>query len=1059
MSRTFTARLISVAATVVCIVATTLLYSCSPKKNTAFSRNYQAFITRYNIYYNGDEHYKETLKEMEKNYEDDYSQTLFVHPAEARTHPKSPQPSGNFDRSIEKAQKAIQLRSIKKRPKKKSGKANDEAYKAWMKRGEYNPFLHNAWMMMGRSQFMNGDFGGAAATFYYVAKLFTWLPQTITEARIWQARCYVCLDWTFEAEAILSRIKADELTNNTLKNLYYLTYTDLYVRTHDYEKAIPMLTEAISYASGAQKTRLNFLLGQLQSSLGHKKEAYDAFKKAGSASSASYRTKFNARIKQSEVYEGTNIEPEVKSLKRMTRYDRNKEYLDQIYYAIGNLYLSRKDTVNAVENYKLAAEKSTRNGIDKALAQLQLGALYFDQAKYDLAQPCYSEAVPQLPEDYPNYQGIKRRSDVLDEMAVYAQNVALQDSLLRLAAMDSISRMKVINKIIDDLKKKEKEEAEQAAREAFEAENAGRDTGLKNNLTQPTTFTMNSDDSWYFYNNTTRNNGKTEFQRKWGSRKLEDDWRRRNKASFSMSDFDTAESGDDDDGDSGDQPTDSIAGKGPGDKEADKEATDRASDPHNPEYYLKQIPSTPEEIQTSNDIIQEGLYNIGLILKDKLQDFKAAVNDFNTLMTRYPDNVYRLDVYYNLYMMYMQLNKPDVAETYRQLILKDFPDSPYATAMADPDFLQKRIAAERQQETLYENTYDAYINNQNDAVHAAYNQMQRNNPLSAIMPKFMFLHALAYVTENKPEEFNATLKEMLERYPDTEMTPMASAYLKGLAQGRKLNYTATNTRGMLWDTRLLATSSDSTAMADAGPVEFTRDPSAPHLFILLYNREQVESNALLYDVARHNFNSFTVRDFDLEQQHFGQLGLIIVKGFQNEAEANQYRTMLAQDKSFEMPKGVRPVVISQANYDMMLRRGASFEEYFEFIGEKTIEETHEAVLPPEEYPSAKEMYAEPPADAEATDAEATDAEPEPVAVEPEPVAEPQPTVEPQPVAEPEPAVEPQPEPAVEHTPAPAPQPEPAVEPTPAPTKPQPKPAPKPQPVAPGSEGDDPLLDD
>lgn len=49
------------------------LTGCSPKKNTAASRNYQAFITRYNIYFNGDEHYKKTLKAMEEKYEDDYS--------------------------------------------------------------------------------------------------------------------------------------------------------------------------------------------------------------------------------------------------------------------------------------------------------------------------------------------------------------------------------------------------------------------------------------------------------------------------------------------------------------------------------------------------------------------------------------------------------------------------------------------------------------------------------------------------------------------------------------------------------------------------------------------------------------------------------------------------------------------------------------------------------------------------------------------------------------------------------------------------------------------------
>ncbi|MDE6358554.1 MAG: tetratricopeptide repeat protein, partial [Duncaniella sp.] len=352
-------------------------WSCSPKKNTAATRNYQAFITRYNIYFNGDEHYKETLKEMERAYEDDYTTTLFMHPAEARANPKAPQPSGSFTRSIEKAQKAIQLRSIKKRPRRKPGKGNDPEYKKWLKRDEYNPFLHNAWMMMGRSQYMDGDFLGAASTFYYTARHFSWLPATVLEAQLWQARSYCALDWLFEAETILKRVKTDQLTSRRLKKLYYFTYADFYVRSHDNTRAIGMLTEAIPYAKGAQKTRLTFLLGQLKAVSGDKKGAYEAFKKAAGASSAPYRTRFNARIKQSEVFDGANIESEVKSLKRMARYGANKEYLDQIYYAIGNLYLSRRDTTNAIANYVLAAEKSTRNGIDKAISQVPLGGVYF----------------------------------------------------------------------------------------------------------------------------------------------------------------------------------------------------------------------------------------------------------------------------------------------------------------------------------------------------------------------------------------------------------------------------------------------------------------------------------------------------------------------------------------------------------------------------------------------------------------------------------------------------------------------------------------------------------
>ena len=88
------------AAAVAFVALAAVFAGCSPKKNNAATRNYQAFITRYNIYYNGDTHYKETLKEMESAYEDDYSRLMFIHPAAAKSDELAPQPSGNFYRSI-----------------------------------------------------------------------------------------------------------------------------------------------------------------------------------------------------------------------------------------------------------------------------------------------------------------------------------------------------------------------------------------------------------------------------------------------------------------------------------------------------------------------------------------------------------------------------------------------------------------------------------------------------------------------------------------------------------------------------------------------------------------------------------------------------------------------------------------------------------------------------------------------------------------------------------------------------------------------------------------------
>ena len=95
-----------------------VLPSCSTKKNTAGSRFYQAFTTRYNVYFNGEEHYKEELKKMEDEYEDDNSDLQFKHPADAHAAPKATKPSANFDRTLEKMQKAIALHSIQKKPKK-----------------------------------------------------------------------------------------------------------------------------------------------------------------------------------------------------------------------------------------------------------------------------------------------------------------------------------------------------------------------------------------------------------------------------------------------------------------------------------------------------------------------------------------------------------------------------------------------------------------------------------------------------------------------------------------------------------------------------------------------------------------------------------------------------------------------------------------------------------------------------------------------------------------------------------------------------------------------------
>lgn len=918
--------------------------SCGTNKNTAGSRAWQAFNTRYNVYYNGKTHYDEQLKEMEAGYQDDYSRRVLIHPAEARADQKAPQPSGDFKRTIEKMQKAIQLHSIKKKPAKKKGTPKEKAFRA---RDEFNPFLHNAWMTMGRGQYMNGDFLGAAATFFYISKHFKWLPATVTEARIWTALSYLAMGWDYEAENALHPVKEKDLVNANLKNLYSLAQADYYLRTEEWEQAVKPLRYAASHARGSQKNRLWFLLGQTYSQLGQRKDAYTAFKKAGSGASTDYRVKFNARIKQSEVFQGNNIKGEVRSLKAMTRYARNSEYLDQIYYAIGNLYLSRRDTADAVKNYILAVNKSTRNGIDKALAQLALGNIYFMQGDYVKAQPCYSEAIPQLPETYPDYKNLKKRSDVLDELATYAGNVHLQDSLLTLSKMTPEEQRKVCQKIVDELIKREKEEAEEARRQEYLAEQEGREDGIKRNEATPTVIN-NTDKSWYFYNTTTKNQGKNEFVRRWGTRKNEDDWRRRNKTSFSME-----EPVDDDSINENSEvtATDSIA-----DPEAAKKAQE-ASDPHNVEFYLSQIPKTPEDIQTCNDVIQEGLYNMGIILKDKLEDFPASRKEFNELLTRYPDNIYRLDVYYNMYLMAVRSGLTAEAEKWRTLILSDFADSPYGQAMKDPHYFDNLRKMNQVQEGMYQDAYDAYLADSNARVHSITEKMEQDFPLSKILPKFVFIDALSYLTEENPEKFKERITMLLEKWPDTDMTDMAGGIMRGLREGRKLHAGISNSRGILWEMRL---SNDSTPIgADGQPANFERNPDSPQYLVLAFARDSVNANLLLYDVARFNFSSFVVKDFDLEPLSFGNVGLLVIKGFGNVKQVDHYRNVMAE-KKFSLPAGVRPIRISKPNFELLLREGRSFEEYFRFEEAADINDTEQKVLSKESDEQSEGQHVEQP---------------------------------------------------------------------------------------------------
>ncbi len=897
---------------------------CSARKNSAANRQYQAFITRYNIMFNGEEHYRQTLRDMERTYDDDFTRMLPVHPAEARHDPKAPQPQGDFGRSIEKAQKAIRLRSIKKKPRRQAGRRSDPEYRRWMQREEYNPYLHNAWMLLARSRYMNGEFLPAATTFMYVANHFTWLPETVAEARIWQARSYIAEGWTGEAEATLGRVRESDLTSTDLKHQYSLACAGTALARRDWQGAVAPLRQAASTARGYQKTRLTYLLGQAMLAAGDKSGAAEAFRRVEGSASSPYSMRFNARIRRSETVGLDAMSPEklrgeLKALARMTRYDRNARYLDQIHYAAGNIHMVLGDTAMAMHSYALAADRSERHGVDMALARLALGRLYFERADYDHAQPCYAEAVALLPDDFEGIRQIRDRSDVLDELAVYSRTVSLNDSLLRLADMPEAERLAVIDAIIERQRLADKaraEEEERQRRDAAAADNLADIPTAGSAASAPATFArQESEGAWYFYNRQAIESGRAEFRRRWGIRKPEDNWRRRDKATFA--------------GISGDEETDAAvpysaaASPTPDASKAGAEATgglSRAS-------LLAQIPSDSISRHKAHEAIQEGLFNMGLILKDKLDDYTEARRHWNRLLRQYPDNIYRPELYHNLYLMAARTGDNDEAEHWRLLMAGEFADTPLGSAMANPDYLRDLKEMHSRQERLYAEAYEAYLADDNDSVRRAAQYAAAHWPTSPILPKFLFIDALTYATQGDTQEFRSRLKDLVEAYPEADVSPLAAGWLRESLRGRKISSTGANVRGMIWSVRLKADSALAAEADSVPPVAFDHDDSAPHMLLLAFAVDTVSPNQLLYDVASYNFATFEVRDFDLELMQFGPLGLLAVKGFNDRAEAERYLAMLLADPESGLTPDVRPIVISQPDFTRLLGAGLSLDDY------------------------------------------------------------------------------------------------------------------------------------
>ena len=895
-----------------------LAAGCSTEKNTSQSRWWHSFNAKYNTYYNGSLAYIDGSLEKETGNKDNFTEMIPLYTVGNKTSKELGK--AKYDVAIEKCQKAIKLHSIKRRPEWTKNRQKTERDVEWLNRKEYNPFLWKAWMLMGRSQFMKGAFDEAASTFAYMSRMYATQPAIYGRARAWLAKCYIEQDWVYDAEDVISKMRRDSMHWRAQKEWDY-TYADYYIHTQRYEEAIPYLRKVIRHEMRRkQKARQWFLMGQMEAALGHKEKAYQAYKHVVRLNPP-YELEFNARIAMTEVMAGGQAKKMVRRLKRMAASDNNKDYLDQVYYAIGNIYMNQQDTLKAIAAYEKGNTQSTRNGIEKGVLLLRLGDIYWTMERFSDAGRCYGEAIGLLDKERDDYKQLSQRSKVLDELVPYTEAIHLQDSLQALAKMPEAERNAAIDRVIEALKKKEKAERDAQAETNAEQQQAaqGGNTNTQNKPNNTQNNTTSKQGLWYFYNPMAVSQGKEAFQKQWGKRENVDDWQRVNKTVVAMDNGEMELT---------DEQRDSIAALEAQEDSVKNSLKDPKNDPHKREYYMEQIPFTEDKVAESNNIIKDGLFNAGVIFKDKLDNLLLSEKHLRRLTDSFPEYEKNDEAFYHLYLLYSRRNDKARATQFLDKLKTDYPESQWTVLLSDPYYEENARIGVHLEDSLYAATYAAFKADRLDEVKSNTEISASRFPLGDNRDKFIFIGGLSKLNAGDASGCLADMEDMVKKFPKSRLAEMAGMIINGVKAGRKLHGGKFDI-GDVWAQRSVVMS-DSDSIAAR---RFLAERDVNFSFVVAYHPDSLQENRLLFELARFNFTNFIVRNFDIVIDELNGLHLMKVSGFRNYDEALQYaRQLYANAAVSTLTHKGRALVISDSNLEL-LGTQYSFNDYDKFYDE------------------------------------------------------------------------------------------------------------------------------
>ncbi len=836
------------------LLALPLLNSC--KRDTWYNRVFHNTTARFNGYFNARTIFNETTADIIKNHKDDFNQIIPVFvigdAAAISTH------NNSFEQVIRKCSAVIQNHELSK-------------------------WIDDSFLLIGKAYYMKAEYFEAIETFQYVYTKYK-KTELAPEALIWLIRAYTDSRQFAKAQGGLDVILGDKKFPLEYNAQVYALQADLLIKQKRYDQAIAPLKKAIKAEKSKKlKTRYHFLLGQLSRETDRKAAA--EYFRLSLKGKPYYEMEFQARMNLARLYDGnSSLRKARNQLKKLLKDDKNKDFKDEIYFEMAMLELKAKNEALAIELLKSSAAASTKNMAQKTRTYLYLAEYYFAQPDYTRAQQYYDSTSTVMLAEHPKFKEVDGKKRYLSDLVKNLEVIQLQDSLLALALLPEKQLDKIIDKVI-----REAERAADAAR--FEKE-ANKNQPLPGNMNAPPAGGLappGQPSLWYFYNQQAVAQGFSSFKQQFGNRELADNWRRSKKEQQMSS--------------------------GEGGNSNDNAVIELNLDPKDPRSKFKaQIPLTASAKEYAHTQIQEALFNLGNIYRDKLSDYPTAVAKFEILLHRYPGCQLEPETFYRLALLYDLMNQKEKAELYRSKLLQDYPKNQFALIVKNPPKVQnENSGVVDEADSAYAVVFGLYKQGKYREVLNNGQLLINNYPTSIRVPQVEFMRALSLGKTADTSLMKAALASLVGRYPATDVSKRAQEVLDLMDPVKRQ------------------------AMMKTGSVEvlFKKQQDQPHYIVLAVEMATYSNNKEI-EIKVANFNDTNFRNSKLKTQTmlYGKTyQFLVVREFPNSRKALEYHTMFTNNK--DVLKGIATnkyhvFAVSKDNYSQLYDK-KQLKEYVDFF--------------------------------------------------------------------------------------------------------------------------------